>query len=222
MSTSTRSSASMPPSPGLRTTDPASSTSRAGGSHRAEIRGVGTPALARQRRLAPWTGSPVRGWALCHPGWPGPPAAPGPALPRAARNAPLAGAVSLLLNSGRLRDQWHTMTRTGHVPRLQEAEPWPRVRMGAASLLALGVKEGIWCAFATGSGRRCCWWGWMRGSGRRPSCPCTGPTASAARGRSTASSPPWWIPFRPADVQTGAGAGQGAAHPLARALVWPW
>ncbi|MGN4869332.1 molybdopterin dinucleotide binding domain-containing protein [Aeromonas caviae] len=33
------------------------------------------------------------------------------------------------------------MTRTGHVPRLQEAEPWPRVRMGAASLLALGVKE---------------------------------------------------------------------------------
>ncbi|MCE9958203.1 molybdopterin dinucleotide binding domain-containing protein, partial [Aeromonas rivipollensis] len=50
--------------------------------------------------------------------------------------------LSLLLNSGRLRDQWHTMTRTGHVPRLQEAEPWPRVRVGAASLLALGVKEG--------------------------------------------------------------------------------
>lgn len=50
--------------------------------------------------------------------------------------------LPLLLNSGRLRDQWHTMTRTGHVPRLQEAEPWPRVRMGAASLLALGVREG--------------------------------------------------------------------------------
>ncbi|MCK2082855.1 molybdopterin-dependent oxidoreductase [Aeromonas sp. 3925] len=50
--------------------------------------------------------------------------------------------LPLLLNSGRLRDQWHTMTRTGHVPRLQEAEPWPRVRVGAASLLALGAKEG--------------------------------------------------------------------------------
>ncbi|HAT06329.1 MAG TPA: nitrate reductase [Aeromonas salmonicida] len=50
--------------------------------------------------------------------------------------------LPLLLNSGRLRDQWHTMTRTGHVPRLQEAEPWPRVRVGAASLLALGAREG--------------------------------------------------------------------------------
>ncbi|GKR38790.1 nitrate reductase [Aeromonas caviae] len=62
-------------------------------------------------------------------------------FPEQPETPPLAGAVSLLLNSGRLRDQWHTMTRTGHVPRLQEAEPWPRVRMGAASLLALGVKE---------------------------------------------------------------------------------
>lgn len=50
--------------------------------------------------------------------------------------------LPLLLNSGRLRDQWHTMTRTGHVPRLQEAEPWPGVRVGAASLLALGAREG--------------------------------------------------------------------------------
>ncbi|WP_265457615.1 nitrate reductase [Aeromonas salmonicida] len=49
---------------------------------------------------------------------------------------------SLLLNTGRLRDQWHTMTRTGHVPRLQEAEPWPKLRVGAASLLALGLAEG--------------------------------------------------------------------------------
>ncbi|MNX86836.1 Nitrate reductase [compost metagenome] len=56
--------------------------------------------------------------------------------------APRGEDLPLLLNSGRLRDQWHTMTRTGHVPRLQEAEPWPRVRVGAASLLALGVKEG--------------------------------------------------------------------------------
>ncbi len=56
--------------------------------------------------------------------------------------APRGEDLPLLLNSGRLRDQWHTMTRTGHVPRLQEAEPWPRVRVGAASLLALGAREG--------------------------------------------------------------------------------
>lgn len=65
---------------------------------------------------------------------------------------PQGGALSLLLNSGRLRDQWHTMTRTGHVPRLQEAEPWPRVRMGAASLLALGLKEGDLVRLHNGSG----------------------------------------------------------------------
>ena len=45
--------------------------------------------------------------------------------------------------------------------------------------------------------------------------------SQCSQGRSTASSPRGGSPFRPADVQTGAGAGQGAAHPLARALVWP-
>ncbi|MDX7844419.1 nitrate reductase [Aeromonas caviae] len=73
-------------------------------------------------------------------------------FPEQPETPPLAGAVSLLLNSGRLRDQWHTMTRTGHVPRLQEAEPWPRVRMGAASLLALGVKEGDMVRLCNGLG----------------------------------------------------------------------
>ena len=73
-------------------------------------------------------------------------------FPEQPETPPLAGAVSLLLNSGRLRDQWHTMTRTGHVPRLQEAEPWPRVRMGAASLLAIGVKEGDLVRLCNGLG----------------------------------------------------------------------
>ncbi|MNH10179.1 Nitrate reductase [compost metagenome] len=60
--------------------------------------------------------------------------------------------LSLLLNSGRLRDQWHTMTRTGHVPRLQEAEPWPKLRVGAASLLALGLAEGDLVRLSNGLG----------------------------------------------------------------------
>ncbi|UUI60101.1 nitrate reductase [Aeromonas salmonicida] len=63
-------------------------------------------------------------------------------FPPQPESSPRGEDLSLLLNSGRLRDQWHTMTRTGHVPRLQEAEPWPRVRVGAASLLALGAREG--------------------------------------------------------------------------------
>ena len=58
--------------------------------------------------------------------------------------APMASGegTPLLLNSGRLRDQWHTMTRSGHVPRLLEAEPWPRVLVGPASLLSQGLAVG--------------------------------------------------------------------------------
>ena len=74
------------------------------------------------------------------------------------------------------------MTRTGHVPRLQEAEPWPRVRLGAASLLALGLRRGIWCAFTTSWGSAAAGRAGRGAQGGRPSCPCTGPTASAVRG----------------------------------------
>ena len=62
-------------------------------------------------------------------GWPGPPAAPGPALPRAARNAPAWGAVSLLLSGGCGISGTHH-DPTGHVPRLQEAEPAQGCRWG--------------------------------------------------------------------------------------------
>ena len=60
--------------------------------------------------------------------------------------------LPLLLNSGRLRDQWHTMTRTGHVARLQEAEPWPSLRLGPASLLALGVEPGALMRISSSQG----------------------------------------------------------------------
>ncbi|MBZ6067951.1 molybdopterin-dependent oxidoreductase [Aeromonas schubertii] len=71
------------------------------------------------------------------------PAEPGPVTlaPAQRGETPVPG-VGLLLNSGRLRDQWHTMTRTGHVARLQEAEPWPTLRLGAASLRTLGAEPG--------------------------------------------------------------------------------
>ena len=122
--------------------------------------------------------------------------------------------LSLLLNSGRLRDQWHTMTRTGHVPRLQEAEPWPKLRVGAASLLALGLAEGDLVRLSNGLGEARLLIGVDEGLREgRPSCPCTGPTASAARGRSTASSPPWWIPSRASPCSSRGGCGPAALPP---------
>ncbi|MDF7723509.1 molybdopterin dinucleotide binding domain-containing protein, partial [Enterobacter hormaechei subsp. xiangfangensis] len=37
----------------------------------------------------------------------------------------------LILNTGRIRDQWHTMTRTGYVPRLMQHIDEPFVEMNA-------------------------------------------------------------------------------------------
>jgi assimilatory nitrate reductase catalytic subunit len=70
-----------------------------------------------------------------------------PALPQshrdAATNAPLA---PLLLNTGRLRDQWHTMTRTGVVPRLMRHRDYFAISLNpvdarAASLAEHGLVE---------------------------------------------------------------------------------
>lgn len=46
-----------------------------------------------------------------------------PQLPQAQVNAQ----YPLLLNTGRIRDQWHTMTRTGEVPRLMQHIPLPQL-----------------------------------------------------------------------------------------------
>ncbi len=43
-----------------------------------------------------------------------------------ARRQPL---YPLILNSGRVRDQWHTMTRTGNVPRLMQHIAQPIVEI---------------------------------------------------------------------------------------------
>ena len=53
---------------------------------------------------------------------------------------------SWLLNTGRLRDQWHTMTRTGHLARLMETEPYPRITVNQHTLLSSGLQPGelVW------------------------------------------------------------------------------
>ncbi len=48
----------------------------------------------------------------------------------------------IALNSGRLRDQWHTMTRTGRVPRLMASAPEPAVDIAPQDARRHGLKDG--------------------------------------------------------------------------------
>jgi assimilatory nitrate reductase catalytic subunit len=61
--------------------------------------------------------------------------------PRLPANAP-GGEFPLALNTGRLRDQWHTMTRTGKSPRLGGHAPEPFVDLHPHDALLSGVREG--------------------------------------------------------------------------------
>ena len=51
-------------------------------------------------------------------------------------------AYPIVLNTGRLRDQWHTMTRTGHVPRLMANTPEPAVDLNPADATSLQLGDG--------------------------------------------------------------------------------
>ncbi|MDB5746657.1 MAG: nitrate reductase, partial [Massilia sp.] len=61
--------------------------------------------------------------------------------PRAPVHA-LDGDFPLALNTGRMRDQWHTMTRTGKSPRLSSHAPEPFVDLHPNDALLCGVREG--------------------------------------------------------------------------------
>ncbi|WP_288380401.1 nitrate reductase [uncultured Massilia sp.] len=62
-------------------------------------------------------------------------------VPRAPAN-PADSAYPIVLNTGRLRDQWHTMTRTGKSPRLANHAPEPCVDLHPHDALLAGVREG--------------------------------------------------------------------------------
>ncbi|TWB46011.1 assimilatory nitrate reductase catalytic subunit [Nitrospirillum pindoramense] len=51
-------------------------------------------------------------------------------------------AYPLVLNTGRIRDQWHTMTRTGRVPRLLAHTGEPRAALSPSDAARLGVTDG--------------------------------------------------------------------------------
>jgi len=61
--------------------------------------------------------------------------------PRLPKNLPDSD-FPFVLNTGRVRDQWHTMTRTGMVPRLSEHSPEPYVEMHLEDAQQLGVVDG--------------------------------------------------------------------------------
>ncbi len=63
-----------------------------------------------------------------------------PAMPALAR--PASAAMPFVLLTGRLRDQWHTMTRTGLSPRLGAHAPVPVVEMNPADAAGLGIADG--------------------------------------------------------------------------------
>ena len=57
-----------------------------------------------------------------------------------------------ILNTGRIRDQWHTMTRTSRSPRLNEHLPEPFVDLHAQDALSLAVREGELARVTTARG----------------------------------------------------------------------
>ena len=49
----------------------------------------------------------------------------------------------LVLNTGRLQHQWHTLTKTGKVPTLNKLNPGPFVEVHPSDAARLGISEGI-------------------------------------------------------------------------------
>src|SRR5690606_19214709 len=63
------------------------------------------------------------------------------------------GARPMILNTGRLRDQWHTMTRTGEVPRLMAQMPEPMVDLHPDDAATLGLVAESYAEIESAWGR---------------------------------------------------------------------
>jgi assimilatory nitrate reductase catalytic subunit len=61
-------------------------------------------------------------------------------------------AYPLRLNTGRIRDQWHTMTRSGLSPRLAAHLPEPFVEVSPGDAAAFGLSDGGFARVATAHG----------------------------------------------------------------------
>jgi assimilatory nitrate reductase catalytic subunit len=58
----------------------------------------------------------------------------------------------LLLNTGRVRDQWHTMTRTGLAPSLMSHTPEPMLAINPVDAAAAGIEQGTLTRVSTANG----------------------------------------------------------------------
>jgi len=62
----------------------------------------------------------------------------------------------LTLNTGRIRDQWHTMTRTAKTPRLMAHAPEPFVEINPADAATFAIAEGSLAEIGSASGTIVC------------------------------------------------------------------
>ncbi len=58
-----------------------------------------------------------------------------------------------VLNTGRLQHQWHTLTKTGRVPKLNKLNPGPFVELHPLDAGELGIAEGDSVEVASRRGR---------------------------------------------------------------------
>ena len=65
-----------------------------------------------------------------------------------------ASSHALLLNTGRVRDQWHTMTRTGLAPALMTHTPEPMLAIHPADAAASKIRQGDLVRLTTAEGDR--------------------------------------------------------------------
>ncbi len=115
----------------------------------------------------------------------------------------------LLLNSGRLRDQWHTMTRTGRAPALFSHRDEPFVDMHPRRAAREGLEEGGFARVRSDVGEALARVRLDRGWARTNcSCPCTGAIVSVAA--------PGWTPWcRRAPIRCPASRPSSTPR-------WPW
>jgi len=73
-------------------------------------------------------------------------------VPTPWRGLPERGERPLLLNTGRVRDQWHTMTRTGRVPALMAHTPEPRLAIHPGDAATLGLAQDDLAEIETAEG----------------------------------------------------------------------
>ena len=129
----------------------ATSTSAASITRCSKARRSAAVAVPGRRLAGPY--APLRGRALPDAGRPRDASSPTPYVPVADR---VDARYPIRLSTGRLRDQWHGMSRTGRALSLSGHAPEPRIALHPADIAYAGLADGEWALVASrrGSDRR--------------------------------------------------------------------